>query len=98
MPTYAVQYTYDQRHELRDEVRPEHRDYLRGLADRGLLLGSGPYADGDPGALLVFTAVDTAALEVLLADDPFARHGLVADVRIREWTLVLGPWAEGLAG
>lgn len=98
MTTFAVRYTYDQRADLRDEVRPAHRDYLRELADRGLLLGSGPYADGDPGALLVFATTDRSALEVLLADDPFARSGLVAEVEIREWTLVLGPWAADLAG
>lgn len=93
MPTFAVRYTYDQRTDLRDQVRPEHRAYLGELADRGLLLGSGPFADGDPGAQLVLDVTDRTALEVLLADDPFARHGLVADVEIREWTLVLGPWA-----
>jgi uncharacterized protein YciI len=98
MTTFAVRYTYDQRSDVRDEIRPEHRAYLSGLAERGLLHGSGPFADGAPGALLAFETTDRAALEVLLADDPFARAGVIAEVEIREWTLVLGPWAAGLRG
>jgi uncharacterized protein YciI len=98
MTTFAVRYTYDQRSDVQDEVRPEHRAYLSDLADRGLLHGSGPFTDGAPGALLVFETTDRAALEVLLADDPFARTGVIAQVEIREWKLVIGPWAAGLAG
>jgi uncharacterized protein YciI len=96
MTTFAVQYHYDQRHDLRDQVRPAHRAYLLGLAERGLLLGSGPYADGEAGALLVFAAADRAALDALVAEDPFSREGLIAQLDVREWTLVLGPWAAGV--
>lgn len=98
MPTYAVRYTYDQRADLQDEVRPEHRAYLRGLAERGLLHGSGPFTDGEPGALLVFEAVDRAALAGLLADDPFARAGVIAETEVRDWAVLIGPWSAGLAG
>jgi uncharacterized protein YciI len=98
MTTFAVQYTYDQRADLRDEIRAAHLDYLLGLAERGLLLGSGPYADGPDGALLVFAAADRAVLDGLVAADPFAQAGIIADLQVREWTLVLGPWAAGLAG
>lgn len=98
MATFAVRYTYDQRADLQDEVRPEHRAYLQGLAERGLLHGSGPFTDGAPGALLVFEAADRAVLAGLLADDPFARAGVIAEVEVRDWKLVLGPWAEGVAG
>ncbi|RMI08829.1 YciI family protein [Cellulomonas triticagri] len=94
MATFAVRYTYDQRADLQDEVRPEHRAYLRGVAERGDLLGSGPFTDGTPGALLVFDVADRAALDAVLAADPFAHAGVIADVEVRPWTLVLGPWAE----
>ncbi|MDM8084082.1 YciI family protein [Cellulomonas cellasea] len=93
MPTYAVQYAYDDRRDLQDEVRPAHRAYLGGLADQGLLLGSGPYTEGEPGALLVFQAQDRAQLDGLLADDPFAHAGVIATVGVRPWNVVLGPWA-----
>jgi uncharacterized protein YciI len=94
MPTYAVRYTYDERTDVRDAVRPEHRDYLRGLADQGLLLGSGPFTDGDPGALLVFRTDDRDALAALLAADPFAREGIVAATDVRGWDVVIGPWSQ----
>ncbi|HWJ85141.1 MAG TPA: YciI family protein [Cellulomonas sp.] len=93
MTTYAVRYTYDERADVRDVVRPEHRAYLAGLADVGNLLGSGPYADGAPGALLVFAFPDRESLDAALAADPFIREGIVANVDVREWHLVLGPWA-----
>ncbi|MDC7122081.1 YciI family protein [Cellulomonas fimi] len=93
MPTFAVTYTYDERTDVRDRVRPEHRDYLRSLVDVGQLLGSGPFTEGDPGALLVFRTDDRAALDALLAADPFAREGLVAATAVRTWDVVIGPWS-----
>lgn len=94
MATYAVRYTYDERADVRDVVRPEHRAYLAGLADAGQLHGSGPWVGGEPGALLVLEAPDEAALGVLLERDPFQREGLVTVTDVREWDVVLGPWAS----
>jgi uncharacterized protein len=91
MPTYAVRYTYDERTDVRDQVRPSHRDYL--LAQDSLL-GSGPFEDGAPGALLVFGTADRAELDTVLAADPFALEGLIADTDVREWAVVLGPWSS----
>lgn len=93
MTIYAVQYTYDARGTARDEVRPEHRAYLGGLAERGTLLASGPFTDGEPGAMLVLQANDAAMLDALLAADPFAREGLIARTTVRPWDIVLGAWA-----
>ncbi|NUU19656.1 hypothetical protein HP550_20630 [Cellulomonas humilata] len=93
MPTYAVRYTYDERTDVRDQVRPEHRAYLTALAEHGTLLGSGPFTDGDPGALLVFRAASPEVLDAILADDPFVREGLVAHSDVRAWDVVLGPWS-----
>lgn len=93
MSIFAVRYTYDERADVRDAVRPEHRAWLAELAAAGVLLGSGPFADGEPGALLVLQGADEDAVRTVLAQDPFAREGLVADTEVRGWTLVLGPWA-----
>jgi uncharacterized protein YciI len=93
MPTYAVRYTYDERTDVRDLVRPEHRAYLAGLAEAGTLLGSGPFTDGEPGALLVFRAESPEAVAAIVADDPFSREGIVAQTDIRAWDVVLGPWS-----
>ena len=46
MPTYAVRYTYDERDDVRDVFRAEHRAYLSGLASQATLLVSGPFAEG----------------------------------------------------
>jgi len=94
MTLFAVRYTYDDRSGERDATRPEHRAYLARLADDGLLLGSGPLMDGEPGALLVFAAGSREQLDGLLAADPFARAGLVAATEVRTWDLVIGPWAR----
>lgn len=107
MPVFAVQYTYDDRAELRAQVRPAHRAFLRGLLDEGALLASGPFAgptttagdgsvaEAEPdGALLLVRAASTGAALERLALDPFAEHGLLAGVSARAWDPVLGPWAD----
>jgi uncharacterized protein YciI len=94
MSIFAVEYTYDERRDEQDAVRPEHRAYLRGLAEQGTLLASGPWADGGTGALLVFRTDDAATLDALLAADPFARAGLVASTAVRGWNVVIGGWPE----
>lgn len=94
MSIFAVQYTYDDRRDEQDAVRPDHRAYLRGLQEQGTLLASGPWAEGRPGALLVFRTDDAQTLEALLAADPFARAGLIADTSVRGWNVVIGGWPE----
>ena len=93
MNTFAVRYSYDERADVRDVVRPEHRAWLASQAERGVLLGSGPLTDGEPGALLVFRAPDADVLRALLAEDPFNREGLVRSTEVRGWDVVLGPWS-----
>jgi uncharacterized protein len=93
MTVFAVQYTYDDRTDRRDEVRPEHRSFLSGLERSGSLLASGPWADGPPGALLLVSAQSAEAAERLLDDDPFRREGLISGRTVREWTPVFGPWS-----
>ncbi|UZN01538.1 YciI family protein [Cellulomonas sp. S1-8] len=93
MSIFAVRYSYDERAEVRDTFRPEHRAWLAGQVEAGVLLGSGPFAGGEPGALLVLRAADEDGVRALLAQDPFAREGLVARTEVRAWDLVLGPWS-----
>lgn len=90
MPVFAVTYAYDPSADL-DEVRPAHRAYLQTLAERGLLVASGPYVGVEsPGALLVFNADDEAAVRALLDDDPFRHHDMVASATITGWNPVIG--------
>ncbi|MFI2472220.1 YciI family protein [Nocardia xishanensis] len=93
MPIFAVHYTYSEATVPgRDIHRPEHRGWLSGLVDAGTLLSSGPYPDGS-GALLIFRAGDEAALKDLLAEDPFAREGLIDAVRAVEWQPIMGSFS-----
>ena len=96
MSIFAVEYSYHDLPELRSQTVARHRAYLGSLAEDGRLLGSGPYTDGSPGALLVFRVDGRPALDALLAADPFAVVGLITETRVRTWDLILGGWADGV--
>ncbi|NUP75878.1 MAG: hypothetical protein HOQ07_14735 [Sinomonas sp.] len=94
MTVFAVEYLYDASTAARrDEVRPDHRGWLAGVAESGRLFASGPYEDGS-GALFLFKADDAASLEALLAEDPYAVEGLVASSSAIAWNPVSGPLAS----
>jgi len=89
---FAFTYRYSDDVTPRDNLRPEHRDYLRGLADRGLLLVSGPFGPDDPaGALLLFQADDRAEVAALVDNDPFTPSGVIAEATTAVWEPVIGP-------
>ncbi|SDD25370.1 hypothetical protein SAMN05216410_3051 [Sanguibacter gelidistatuariae] len=95
MTTYAVTYVYDARSAERDTHRPAHRGFLAGLYAAGVLLASGPVADGDmQGALLIIEAGSAEKVAAILDTDPFAVNDLVADRAITEWAVVFGPWSS----
>ena len=97
MTIFAVTYRYSDDVSTRDALRAEHRDYLRGLAEQGLLLVSGPFGPTDPaGALLLFRAEDRAHVDRLVADDPFTPSGVIAATETREWEPVIGPLLAAL--
>lgn len=102
MPTFAVQYTYDHRDAGRAAHRPAHRAHLRALAERGLLLASGPYtgstvgttAPEPAGALLLLRGASLDEVLEALDADPFWLEGLVVARTARPWDPVIGPWAD----
>ncbi len=94
MTAFAVEYAYSSdKAAVRDEHRASHREWLGGLLSDGRLLASGPYAGG-AGALLLFAGDDEPTLRALLAQDPFAVAGAIADTRITGWDPVIGPFAD----
>jgi len=96
MTVFAVEYVYAaDSTEARNEARPAHRDWTGGLAEDGVILASGPYGDG-AGALLIFKADNEASLNSVLKQDPFAAAGVIAGIRVTEWSPVTGMLA-GLA-
>lgn len=94
MAVFAVTYEYGPDLETRMNARPAHRTWQGLLNERGVLLASGPFdEDGGPGGLLIFSAESRAAVEDLLAQDPYVDARVIAATHIREWTPVFGPWA-----
>jgi len=94
MPIFAVTYRYSDDVTTRDALRTEHRDYLRGLADQGLLLVSGPT---DPaGALLLFRTDDKTRVDALVEKDPFTTSGVNTAITTAEWEPVIGPLLPAL--
>ena len=96
MTIVAVTYRYTDDVAARDRVLPEHRTYLRGLADRGVLLVSGPYGPGEPrGALLLFRGTK-AEVNTVIANDPFTTNGVIATAEIITWEPVIGPLVRAI--
>ena len=93
MPVFAVEYVYNDRTEERNEVRPRHREFLRGLLDQGVILASGPI-EGGAGALLIVSASSEADALAALDPDPFETSGLIEQRSIRQWNTVIGPWGH----
>ena len=94
MQYFAVHYTYVDDAELIARHRPDHRAFLSGLTDKGLVAG-GAYPDATPpSALLLVRAESAEAVSELLAGDPFRSNNVLADVRIVHWTPVIGILAE----
>jgi uncharacterized protein YciI len=89
---YAVVYAYDPRDAERDALRPAHRAFLGGLLGDGMLLASGPWTEGSPGALILVRADDADAALAALESDPFNIAGLIATRSARGWNPVIGPW------
>ncbi|GGG07968.1 hypothetical protein GCM10007304_22550 [Rhodococcoides trifolii] len=90
MAHFVVSYTYSSSTtEGRDRYRAEHREWLRGLLDDGVLVVSGPFTD-DSGALIVVTGEDTTSVRTLFENDPFAREHLIEASSVTEWKPVMG--------
>ena len=69
---------------LRQQVRPEHKAYLAGVADR--IAFAGPLLGDDGamnGSLLVIDFADRAAALAWLEAEPFTRAGVYATREVR---------------
>lgn len=93
MPTFAVTYTYSDDAEARESTRPQHREYLDAQPE---LRAAAAYADGPPGALLIFVAESAERIDEIVALDPFSAADIITGVDVREWNPVLGPGCAGL--
>ena len=75
--------------ERRQPYRQEHLALAEQAHREGRLLLAGALKPAD-GALLIFRADTATAVEAFAQSDPYVRHGLVTEWRVREWTVVIG--------
>lgn len=91
MPKFVVDLVFGDDRERRLSVRAAHRDYVGKLAQEGVVLLGGPYAD-DLGGTLVYDVADAAAARRILDADPYVTAGILAETTIREWVPIAGAW------
>jgi hypothetical protein len=90
MPLYVVTYEHPDEEGWRQHVMP-HVAWLKERLKDSSLLASGPFTDAPvKGALLVMAAPDRAALDALIATDPFAVENLIENMIVREWDPIFG--------
>lgn len=75
-------------------VRKANRDaHLEHIRVSGVVEMAGPFLspEGDMcGSLVILDVADRAAAETWAQNDPYAKAGLFAKVRIEEWKKVIG--------
>lgn len=90
MPLYVVTYSHPDATGWAEHL-PAHIGYLQDLLAEGSLRASGPFTGApDRQAMLILHAADRAGLDALVAADPFAEHGLIADLAVAEWDPIFG--------
>jgi uncharacterized protein YciI len=70
----------------------EHAAFMNALVDEGLILLGGPL-EGDQDTLLIFSAPSAEVVRDRLAQDPWARSGMLTVTAIERWTILLSPEA-----
>ena len=76
--------------ERRAPHRSAHLAYMEDLRRNGRALMGGAFADPVDGALILYRAETPDEVRRIMDEDPYGRIGLFDDVRIREWTVVVG--------
>jgi len=66
----------------------EHAVFMDRLFEQGRIILGGPYADYSR-ALLIVEASSIAAAAELFRDDPWARHGILIESEVIEWSVFL---------
>lgn len=91
MPLYALICTDKPDHEdLRAATRAAH---LAHIEETGAVVHAGPFLNpqgGMIGSLVILDMPNRTMAEGWAANDPYAKVGLFADVRIEEWKKVIG--------
>jgi uncharacterized protein YciI len=76
--------------ERRAPFREEHLAWALAAHERGELVMAGALAEPADGAVLVFRGESPAVAEDFAKGDPYVRNDLIAEWRVRPWTVVIG--------
>lgn len=78
--------------QVRLDNRPAHLEYLKANAAAVKIAGPLLTDDGEGmvGSFLVYDAENRAAVDALLAADPYAKAGLFESVTVRPWRWSVG--------
>ncbi len=71
-----------------EAIRPDHRQYLRSLKEKGQLAATGPFTD-ESGALIIYEAATKEEAEALIKADPFNQAGVFLKYTLRPWNPVM---------
>lgn len=74
----------------RSPFRDEHLALAWRSADAGELMLGGAAADPVDQAFLLFQGASTEVATRFAQNDPYVRHGLVRNWRVRQWNTVVG--------
>jgi uncharacterized protein YciI len=90
VPLFVVRFHHPDAEGWQQQLMP-HVAFLQQLLREGSLKVSGPLPDAaDKAALLLIEAPDRPALDAIVARDPFAEHGLIANLIVEEWDPLFG--------
>ncbi|MFP7364637.1 YciI family protein [Corynebacterium callunae] len=91
MTYFAVTYSYSPDSEAVVAARPVHREFVASLLAEGKIVGSGPFTDGEGGALIVIALPEGSTLvdaETVMNNDPFYKEGVLDNRTIQTWNPV----------
>lgn len=90
MPLFVVSYAHPNEEGWKRHVVP-HVVWLQNRLQDGSLVASGPFTDTTvKSAMLIMNAPDRAALDALIASDPFAEQGLIESMSVNAWDPIFG--------
>lgn len=94
MPIFIVHYEHPDDAGWQEQLMP-HVHYLQDLLAEGILLASGPLPDATvKSARLIINAENEEELDAIIARDPFAKHGLIANMIVAKWDPIFGVFNE----
>jgi len=76
--------------ERRTPIRPAHFEYAKQWVAQGKLQFGGAFTADLSGAIITFECDSIQEVEEFYKNDPYYKSGLITDVKIKEWSIVVG--------